>query len=165
MLHQHKRNNMINKSLLRSLNLFTFLKKKFAQNTERIWRSGIEIGLELRWFDCVSPVSQSGFSYWSFATVFIPSSKCGTTLSFRYTRAGAPPGRTCVFVALDRSTGTFEPSIFFLGWRLVIGEGKVDWGSRGWWFARETSLYLACDCWIVLVDRRKSSFRKESKEE
>lgn len=41
----------------------------------------------------------------------MPSSRCGTILSFKYTRAGAPPGRTCVADAFEKSAiGVLEPA-------------------------------------------------------
>lgn len=47
--------------------------------------------------------------------VFMPSSKCGTTFSFKYTLAGAPPGRTCVVETLRTFVvGVLPPPLPFV---------------------------------------------------
>lgn len=70
-------------------------------------------------------------THWSLATDFIPSSRCGTTISFRYTRAGAPPGRICAAETFERSgIGVLDPaplvSAIAAGGGLGGGRGAVS---------------------------------------
>ena len=72
-----------------------------------------------------------GNTHCSLVTVFIPSSRYGTIFSFRYTRAGAPPGRTCVAAALEKSMeGVFGPP-FVSAMALVVGLFRGNAGSEG----------------------------------
>ena len=68
-------------------------------------------GLQCILSEIYSHGHQDGSTHWSRVIGLIPSSRCGTTFSFRYTRAGAPPGRTWVAEKLERSPmGVPEPA-------------------------------------------------------
>jgi hypothetical protein len=45
----------------------------------------------------------------------MPSSKYGTIFSFMYTRAGAPPGRTCAAGVVDSARGVFAAPVLLPG--------------------------------------------------
>lgn len=89
-----------------AFHLIALLDQEIPKYTQWIGRPGAKIHHQQNFPDYSSPI----FTHWSFATAFIPSSRYGTILSFRYSRAGAPPGRTCEEAALESSAiGVWEP--------------------------------------------------------
>lgn len=76
-------------------------------------------------------------THWSLATTFIPSNRCGTIFSFRYTRAGAPPGRTFVIAAAERSAARALEAPF--GSAILPGERGLGVSAPSAGGARECS--------------------------